>query len=77
VGLEEHDPKILAFAKHIHESRMLKFGGILSHGGQAYGCHTLEECTQVAEHERQTMIRIKNRLEEVGNFWPSSFHTKF
>jgi D-serine deaminase-like pyridoxal phosphate-dependent protein len=34
VGIEEHDPRLLAFAKRIHESTHLAFEGILSHAGR-------------------------------------------
>lgn len=66
VGLEEDDPRILAFAQRIHDSKHLVFQGILSHAGHAYSCHNVEECAAVAENERCMMTRIKASIEAVG-----------
>ncbi|KAK1935116.1 D-threo-3-hydroxyaspartate dehydratase [Phytophthora citrophthora] len=66
VGIEENDPKLLQLAQRIHKTSSLEFRGLLSHAGHAYRCKSVAECAEVAETERQIVVRIKSTLEASG-----------
>ncbi|GMF47917.1 unnamed protein product [Phytophthora fragariaefolia] len=66
VGIEEGDPRLLQLAQRIGKTSCLEFRGLLSHAGHAYRCKSVVECTEVAETERQIMVRIKEMLEANG-----------
>ncbi|KAL3666050.1 hypothetical protein V7S43_008842 [Phytophthora oleae] len=66
VGIEESDPKLLQLAQRIDKTSSLEFRGLLSHAGHAYRCKSVDECSEVAEIERQIVVRIKATLESNG-----------
>ncbi|KAG1692649.1 hypothetical protein DVH05_025128 [Phytophthora capsici] len=66
VGIEENDPKLLQLAQRIDKTSSLEFRGLLSHAGHAYRCKSKAECSEVAETERQIVVRIKSTLESNG-----------
>ncbi|KAG2780053.1 hypothetical protein PC129_g7712 [Phytophthora cactorum] len=66
VGIEEDDPKLLQLAQRIDKTSSLEFRGLLSHGGHAYRCKSVAECSEVAETERQIVVRIKEKLDANG-----------
>ncbi|KAF4141640.1 putative serine dehydratase domain [Phytophthora infestans] len=66
VGVEENDPKLLQLAQRIDKTSSLEFRGLLSHAGHVYRCKSVADCSEVAETERQIMVRIKDKLEANG-----------
>ncbi|KAG6578047.1 Alanine racemase [Phytophthora cinnamomi] len=66
VGIEEDDPRLLQLAQRIDKTSSLEFRGLLSHAGHAYRCKSVAECSEVAETERQIMVRIKETLVANG-----------
>ncbi|KAG3109931.1 hypothetical protein PI124_g11082 [Phytophthora idaei] len=66
VGIEEDDPKLLQLAQRIDKTSSLEFRGLLSHGGHAYRCKSVAESSEVAETERQIVVRIKEKLDANG-----------
>ncbi|KAF1772191.1 PLP-binding barrel [Phytophthora cactorum] len=66
VGIEEDDPKLLQLAQRIDKTSSLEFRGLLSHGGHAYRCKSVADCSEVAETERQIVVRIKEKLDANG-----------
>ncbi|ETI36827.1 hypothetical protein F442_16945 [Phytophthora nicotianae P10297] len=66
VGIEEDNPTLLRLAQRIDKTSNLEFRGLLSHAGHGYRCKSVAECSEVAETERQIMVRIKDKLEANG-----------
>jgi len=65
-GCRPHDPAILALAQTIHQHPRLRFVGLLSHAGHAYGAKDRPTVAAIAEEERHTMLAVARRLEEAG-----------
>ncbi len=65
-GLPENDPQILDLARAIRQTPGLVFRGLLSHAGHAYGAENREQVEAIAESERQTMLRVRQRLINAG-----------
>jgi len=63
-GLKEEDERIIGLAKRMHNHPCLKFCGLLSHAGHAYGAADRQGVVQIAENERLQMLRIKDALEK-------------
>lgn len=65
-GLSEEDPRILELARAAHQHSSLRFLGLLSHAGHAYGAGDAETVGKIAEAERRQMLRIRDRLVKKG-----------
>lgn len=65
-GLRESDPEIVELARLISRSERLRFAGLLSHAGHAYGAATAEEVAQIAAQERAILKRVRHTLEAAG-----------
>ncbi|MGD9329975.1 MAG: alanine racemase [Desulfobacterales bacterium] len=65
-GCRPDDPAILALADIIHRHPWLRFEGLLSHAGHAYGAQDSTTVAAIAEDERQTMLAVANRLNQAG-----------
>jgi len=63
-GLKEGDERIVSLAETIHNHPSLKFCGLLSHAGHAYGAADGNGVARIAENERLQMLRIKDALEK-------------
>lgn len=65
-GCRPDDPAILSLAQSIHQHPRLRFRGLLSHAGHAYGANDRSAVAAIAEDERQTMLDVARRLEAAG-----------
>lgn len=64
-GLLPGRPAVELF-KTIKHLPGLRFKGIFTHAGQAYGKQTLEEVKDVSRLESQTMVETANRFKDLG-----------
>ncbi|MDQ6655061.1 MAG: alanine racemase, partial [Verrucomicrobiota bacterium] len=65
-GLAEEDPMLLPLVRSICASSDLRFVGLLSHAGHAYGASTRQEVAQIAAEECAILRRVRGRLEAAG-----------
>ena len=65
-GCRPDDPAILALAETIRQHPRLRFVGLLSHAGHAYGAKDRSAVAAIAEDERRTMLAVARRLAEAG-----------
>ena len=65
-GLRENDPQLLPLVRSIFDRRGLRFAGLLSHAGHAYGASNAEEVAQIAAAECAIMQRVRLRIEQAG-----------
>ncbi|MGD8251043.1 MAG: alanine racemase [Desulfobacterales bacterium] len=65
-GLKEEDPLIGFLARRIADHPRLRFSGLISHAGHAYGAVDADSAASVAEAERLLMLRVSDRLKELG-----------
>jgi D-serine deaminase-like pyridoxal phosphate-dependent protein len=65
-GLQETDPGLLLLVESIQRARSLKFLGLLSHAGHAYGATDAIQVRTLAEEECALLSRVRSRLERVG-----------
>ena len=69
-GVEKDDPQMVFLAKAIDEQPSLRFAGLLSHAGHAYGVATADEAKRIAEQERETMLAARDTLLSQGHEVP-------
>ncbi len=65
-GVDPCEDASLELARMLHESRVLRFAGILSHSGHAYHAGSRSEMAATAEEERRVMTAFAARLREAG-----------
>jgi D-serine deaminase-like pyridoxal phosphate-dependent protein len=67
-GLRENDPGLIPLARRFAEDgdAGLRFAGILSHAGHAYGATGEAEALRIAREEAVIMGRVKARLVDAG-----------
>ena len=65
-GLGEDDPDIAALAGRIHSSPDLRWRGLLSHAGHAYGAADAAGVIRIAEEERRILLSVRDRLVQQG-----------
>ncbi len=65
-GLKEEDPLIEDLARCIVNHPGLRFSGLISHAGHAYGAVDADHIASIAEAERLLLLRVKDRLTERG-----------
>jgi D-serine deaminase-like pyridoxal phosphate-dependent protein len=65
-GVREADPALMRLAGEIASSSSLRFAGILSHAGHAYGARSLDEVREIASEECAIMNRVHSRLADAG-----------
>lgn len=66
VGVQPRDAGAVAVAREISLARGLRFRGLLSHAGHAYGAGHPEGVAAVAERERSDMLALADRLRRAG-----------
>lgn len=66
-GVEANSATLLELVRKIAESPQLKFAGLLSHAGHAYGANNPDEIAQIAEDERLALIDARMRIEADGH----------
>lgn len=69
-GVDKDDPQMVFLAKAIDEQPSLRFAGLLSHAGHAYGVATVDEVRHIAEQERETMLAARDTLRSQGHEVP-------
>lgn len=65
-GLSPEGPEVVRAARTVSDSRSLRFRGLLTHAGQAYGVASAQEAAQVAATERDTLAALADRLRREG-----------
>jgi D-serine deaminase-like pyridoxal phosphate-dependent protein len=65
-GVDPEGAEVLALARTVTDSSSLRFAGILSHSGHAYGVASANGAAAVAEEERSVMVRCAERLRGEG-----------
>jgi D-serine deaminase-like pyridoxal phosphate-dependent protein len=65
-GVEPGDPAALDIPRLIHDSRHLRFAGILTHAGHSYHARSKDELFRLARHERDVMTELAGRLAAAG-----------
>ncbi|MEL7060643.1 MAG: alanine racemase [Acidobacteriota bacterium] len=65
-GVRPDDPAAESLARRIHNTRGLRFAGLVSHSGQAYAARGAEALASIAEHERAAMAGAARRLRNAG-----------
>jgi D-serine deaminase-like pyridoxal phosphate-dependent protein len=63
------DPKrgeAVSLAKAIDNAPHLRFGGILTHAGQAYNASSREEIAEIAHAEQSIMVEFASKLQQSG-----------
>jgi D-serine deaminase-like pyridoxal phosphate-dependent protein len=66
-GLQETDARLLPLVESIQKSRSLRFVGLLSHAGHAYGATDASQVRVIAEAECAVLNRVRCRLEAAGH----------
>jgi len=69
-GVDPCAESSLELARTLHDSRVLRFAGILSHSGHAYHAGSRSEMAATAEDERRVMTAFAARLREAGIYVP-------
>ena len=62
-GLHEDDPQLLELAQLIRASEWLRFIGLLSHAGNAYGAANAAAVREIAAVECAILQRVRSKLE--------------
>jgi D-serine deaminase-like pyridoxal phosphate-dependent protein len=65
-GVEPEDPAALDIPRLIHDSRHLRFAGVLTHAGHSYHARSKDELLALARHERDVMKELAARLRAGG-----------
>lgn len=65
-GILADDPTLLDIARVLYDGTHTNFAGVLTHGGHAYGCHSVDEIKDVARQEREAALLAAKRLLEAG-----------
>ncbi|HZS48302.1 MAG TPA: alanine racemase [Blastocatellia bacterium] len=65
-GVEPHTTEALEIPQRIVVSSNLRFAGILTHAGHSYHCKNREELLALAQHERDVMVEMADRLKSLG-----------
>lgn len=65
-GLREDDPGLTTLIQRITNNARLRFKGLLSHAGNAYGAKGAEDVLQIAREECRILGRVKSRIEDLG-----------
>ena len=65
-GVHPESPDLLAIASILNAGPSTALGGVLTHGGHAYGCASVDDIRRVAEEERAAVVRAAQRLRASG-----------
>jgi D-serine deaminase-like pyridoxal phosphate-dependent protein len=65
-GFAPQADDLVTAAGVLEASPGLRFAGLLTHGGHAYGCRERAAIVAVAEEERQGLLRARERLMRAG-----------
>ena len=65
-GVEPRSTEAVEIPRQISEANNLNFAGILTHAGHSYNACSKEEITEVARHERDSMVELAEKLRDGG-----------
>ena len=65
-GVEADSAEAVNIPRQISDAANLNFAGILTHAGHSYDAHSKEEILAVARHERDSMVKLAERLRSDG-----------
>ena len=65
-GVPCESDALTAIGRILHRGANTTLAGVLTHGGHAYACSTVDEIRRVAEQERQAVVRAAERLRSAG-----------
>ena len=65
-GLKPDDDALVDSARIVADCDGLKLLGLLTHGGHSYSCRSREAIEAVAEEERSSLLRARDRLADAG-----------
>lgn len=65
-GVQPDESDSVTLAKELYNSEHIDFRGILTHAGQSYHCHNVDEIITVAEKEREIMVGFARKLRAEG-----------
>lgn len=68
-GVPPEAPELLAIADAL-QSQGLAVGGVMTHAGASYNCHTQAALVAMAEQERAGAVRAATRLRAAGHTCP-------
>jgi D-serine deaminase-like pyridoxal phosphate-dependent protein len=66
VGVEPATKEAVEIPRLISDSKNLNFAGILTHAGHSYDVQTREQILEVAQHERDVMVTLAEKLRGDG-----------
>ena len=69
-GCQPDDPLVFTLAQTIRGTQHLRFRGLLSHAGQAYGAEDAATAGRMAEAEREIMTTLAESLRKAGGEVP-------
>ncbi len=65
-GVDPAGELVVELVRRLHDSRTLRFDGLLTHSGHAYKANSRQELLSVANQERQVMTDLAERLGGLG-----------
>ena len=65
-GLPSDAPDLIEAGRRLARASNLQLEGVLTHGGHAYACSSVDEIVQVAEQERLAVVQAAQRLSAAG-----------
>ena len=66
VGVEPHTPEAIEIPRQLSDAKNLNFAGILTHAGHSYDAKSAARILEVAQHERDAMVALAERLRADG-----------
>ncbi len=66
VGVEPHTSEAIDIPRQLSNASNLHFAGILTHAGHSYNSKSKDEISQIARHERDSMVELAERLRHLG-----------
>lgn len=65
-GIAPDAPELIPAAAALSNARGIRFRGVLTHGGHAYGAGSVDEVVAIAAEERHAVVHAAGRLEAEG-----------
>ena len=65
-GVAPDSPELMAIARVLDDAPRVDLRGVMTHGGQSYGCHDVASIVAVAEGERRSAADAAEQLRRAG-----------
>ncbi len=65
-GVRPEDPELVTLVRKIAGDPWLRFAGLLSHAGHAYGARDARHIREIAAEECAILARVRRRIEDAG-----------